>query len=83
MNDENLNRCMHDDCFTCPYRDCISNKEPPGSPFGRTTREKLSPEEKKLRKRERQRIYDKKHQTQRAAAAREAYQRKKQGMIKL
>ena len=82
MSRENLNRCMHDNCFTCPYRDCISNREPPGSPFGRTERIKLSPEEKRQRKRERQRKYDMLHQAERAAKAREIYKRKKEGMIK-
>ena len=82
MADEHLNRCMHDNCFTCPYPDCISNREPPGSPFGKTERIKLSPEERKMRKRERQRRYDKLHKTERAAKAREAYKRKREGIIK-
>lgn len=46
---ENLNKCMHDDCFTCPYPDCISNTEPVKHKPGR---KKLSPEEKASRKRE-------------------------------
>lgn len=27
METEN-NKCMHDDCFTCPYKDCISEIDP-------------------------------------------------------
>lgn len=23
MKTDNTNRCMHEDCFTCPYEDCI------------------------------------------------------------
>ena len=23
METDNTNRCMHEDCFTCPYEDCI------------------------------------------------------------
>ena len=28
MKTDNTNRCMHDDCFTCPYKDCISEIDP-------------------------------------------------------
>lgn len=73
---ENLNRCMHDDCFTCPYRDCISNTEPAGSPF-RTSRTKLSEEERIQRRREQQKAYRKAHSAQRSMKAKERYNRKK------
>jgi hypothetical protein len=58
MAEENMNRCMHNDCFTCPYKDCISNKEPEGYPFAEVKRrKKLTPEEKRLKNNLRQRLY--------------------------
>lgn len=43
-------KCNHDNCFTCPYPDCISNVEvePERKKKGR---KKLPPEEKARRKR--------------------------------
>ena len=41
-------RCGHDDCYSCPYKDCISDVEvePERKKKGR---KKLPPEEKKRR----------------------------------
>lgn len=66
---------MHDDCFTCPYKDCISERDP-GS---RKTpgRKKLSPEEKKARKAAYMREYQKKNRERIAQAEKERYHRKK------
>lgn len=33
--------CQHTDCFTCPYKDCISNKPPVK---GKKGRKKMDPE---------------------------------------
>lgn len=81
MAEENLNKCMHNDCFTCPYKDCISNHEPPGSPFAIPKKvNKLTPEEKRARKRERQRLYDQKHKAEKNLRMKEYYKRKKEGI---
>lgn len=48
------NNCLHDDCFTCPYPDCISSKEPKKHKPGR---KRLAPEEQKRRRREAQKKY--------------------------
>lgn len=36
-------RCDHDDCFTCPYKDCISNAGPRN--IARKKRKKMSKSE--------------------------------------
>lgn len=43
-----MSGCEHDDCFTCPYPDCISDKEPQKRKAGR---KKKDPEERKRRQR--------------------------------
>ena len=41
-----MSGCGHDNCFTCPYADCISDKEPQKRKAGR---KKKDPEERKRR----------------------------------
>ena len=73
MQDNNA-KCTHDDCFTCPYRDCISNREPVKRKKGR---KRLPPEEKKRHRREQQRKYLDKHREQINERQREYYQKRK------
>lgn len=75
METENFNRCMHDDCFTCPYKDCISETDP--GEHKKPGRKKLSLEEKKARKAAYMREYERKHKERRAQAEKERYHRKK------
>lgn len=53
-------KCEHNDCFTCPYGDCISDVEvePERKKRGR---KKLPPEEKAKRKALRNHLYYEKH----------------------
>ena len=50
--------CTHNDCFTCPYNECISNKEPVKQKRGRKP---LPPEERKKRRRAYNNNYNKEH----------------------
>ncbi len=67
-------RCNHDDCFTCPYDDCISNHAPRG---GRSKRRKLTKEEIRRHKAEANKKYYLKHQEAVSATHRNWYLRKK------
>lgn len=67
-------KCEHKDCFTCPYPDCISNKEPVKRKRGR---KRLAPEEKRRHRREQQRNYVDRHREQVNESQREYYKRKK------
>jgi hypothetical protein len=52
-----MNVCNHNDCFTCPYPDCICDAV---SKNTTKKRQKLSPEEAKIRKaRANKKYYDK------------------------
>lgn len=55
-----MEKCTHDDCFTCPYQDCISEVEvePERKKKGR---KKLPEEERKRRKKLRQHAYYESH----------------------
>jgi hypothetical protein len=55
---ENLNKCMHNDCFTCPYPDCISNTDPQKHKPGRKRKD---PAEKARLHREKQRKWYAEH----------------------
>lgn len=50
--------CEHDDCYTCPYPDCISKKEPEKKKPGR---KRIDPALKRQHKLEYQRRYNKEH----------------------
>lgn len=52
-----MNKCGCEDCFNCPYADCILNYDDiEVEPIrGKRGRKKLPPEEKKARARERER----------------------------
>lgn len=70
-------KCTHNDCFTCPYNDCISDVEvtPEGKKKGRKT---LPLEEKKRRRKIYNATYNKKHQQDNH----ERYIRKTEGIVK-
>ena len=42
-------KCTHNDCFTCPYEDCISSKDPGKK---RPGRKRLPPEVRKRHRKE-------------------------------
>jgi len=67
--------CEHDNCFTCPYPDCISKTEPKKRKKGR---KKLPPEERQKRRRLRNKIYYAKHREERH----EEYMQKSEGKVK-
>lgn len=75
MKTENLYKCMHDNCFTCPYEDCISDTDP--GERKKSGRKRLSIEEKKARKAAYMREYQKKNRERIAQTERERYHRKK------
>lgn len=68
-------KCEHNDCFTCPYPDCIKNSEPIKRKCGRKA---LSPEEKKRRKKIYNATYRKKHK----AEEHEKYLKRTEGIVK-
>lgn len=69
-------KCTHDDCFTCPYTDCISaNGNALASKPGRKP---LSAEEKAKRRKCYNQTYNKKHREQNH----ERYMRKTEGKVK-
>lgn len=53
--------CEHNDCFTCPYSDCISDMEPQRKKPGRKP---LPLEERQRRRKEYNARYNKTHQVQ-------------------
>ena len=69
-------RCKHNDCFTCPYTDCISDTAPKGA---RKKRQKITKEEAKRRKTEYNRKYYLKNAAHIAELHRKRYQDKKEG----
>ena len=73
MQDNNA-KCTHNDCFTCPYKDCISNKDPVRKKRGRPC---IPLEEKKRHKKERQRKYIDKNRERINQKQRENYRKHK------
>lgn len=69
--------CTHNDCFTCPYGDCISNKEPE-KPKAKKGRKKMPPEEKSQRKKLKCKEYYEQHKEK----YREYYLAKTEGKVK-
>lgn len=70
-DDFEIKWCPQDDCFSCPYSDCISK-------YGllKDKKAKLSPEERKARKAQRDRQWRNKNRERVNAAARERYRLK-------
>lgn len=68
-------RCEHNDCFTCPYPDCIRNKTKKGD---KKLKRNLTPEEQKRHKREINKKYYIKNRAQISEWKREYYKKKKQ-----
>lgn len=68
-------KCTHDDCFTCPYADCISQY---GNTQSKRGRKPLSAEEKAKRRKAYNKTYNKKHREQNH----ERYMRKTEGKVK-
>lgn len=69
-------KCEHNDCFTCPYEDCISNFEI--GKRSRPGRKELSPEEKAKRRKAYNKAYNQRHQAQNH----ERYIKKTEGIVK-
>jgi len=61
--------CNHDDCFTCPYPDCVHD--------AKARRPKLTPEERKERRKAYLRRYYMEHKENLAEEAHKRYLRKK------
>lgn len=70
-------KCTHNDCFTCPYEDCISDVEVEECRKKRG-RKPLSLEEKKKRRKQYNAAYNKKHKKENH----ERYMRKSEGVVK-
>ena len=51
-------KCEHDNCLTCPYPDCISDKGPFQQPKKKPGRKKLDPEERRKNKKRYQQEYN-------------------------
>ena len=73
MQNNNV-KCTHNDCFTCPYKDCISDKDPVKKKRGRPP---IPLEEKRKHRRERQRKYISKHREEINEKQRENYHKRK------
>jgi len=69
-----MSRCTHNDCFTCPYKDCISETGPKGTG---QRRKKLSSEEVRKHKAETNKRYYYKNREKISALHRKYYQEKK------
>lgn len=67
-------KCTHNDCFSCPYDDCICETSP-----GRSSkkRQQLSPAEKKARKAQANAKYYAKNQSRYQQLHRDYYRKKK------
>lgn len=68
-------KCTHEDCFTCPYDDCISDKSPVSKKRGR---KKLPPEVVRQHRLAYQRKYNKEHKEKLAAQMKKYYQEHKE-----
>ena len=71
-------KCKHDDCFTCPYDDCICDKAKKSE---KTKKEKLSPEELKRHRQETNKKYYNRNSSWISEYKRELYKKKKAGRI--
>lgn len=69
-------RCGHNDCFTCPFSDCVSDTGPKGE---KKKRKKLTKEEARERKKETNRKYYYKNREKISELHRNSYQKKKKG----
>lgn len=67
-------KCRHDDCFTCPYEDCISDKAKKGD---KKSRRILTPEEKIRHKQATNKKYYSKNRARISEWKRDYYKRKK------
>lgn len=67
--------CLHDDCFSCPYPDCISKDEPKKKKPGR---KKLPPEVVHQHRIEYQRRYNEEHREEIYAKMKAYYQEHKE-----
>lgn len=65
-----MDKCKHDDCFTCPYADCISDRKAEPKKRGR---KKLDPEELRQRRNARARHYHETHKEEHRAYMRKYY----------
>lgn len=68
-------KCKHDDCFTCPYPDCIAEKA--AREEKSRNRRKLTPDEIKRRKREINKKYYSKNRDRISELHRDYYKKKK------
>lgn len=72
-------KCQFEDCFACPYDDCIlSDTAPTGAKRGRKP---LPPEERKAHRRAYQREYYQKHKEELKAKAHKRYLRSTYGQL--
>jgi hypothetical protein len=70
--------CEHDDCFTCPYKDCIKNTEPKVDKVKKKPgRKKKNPEEVRQHRLEWQRKYNAEHKDKIYAYMKEYYKEHK------
>ena len=70
--------CEHDDCFTCPYKDCINKAEPKIEKVKKKPgRKKMNPEVVKQHRLEYQRKYNKEHKEKIYAYMKEYYKEHK------
>lgn len=67
-------KCSHDDCFTCPYPDCICDKAKKGD---KKIRRSLTPEEKLRHKKEINKKYYTKNRARISEWKRDYYKKKK------
>lgn len=73
-----MQTCSHNDCFTCPYPDCICDKVKKGD---KRIRGKLTPDEKRRHKQETNKKYYNKNRAQISEWKREYYKKKKEGRL--
>ena len=69
-------KCKHNDCFTCPYPDCICDKVKKGD---KKKPKKLTPDELKRHRSETNRKYYSKNTSWISEYKREQYKKKKAG----
>lgn len=74
-------KCTHEDCITCPYPDCISSSGPVNRVKKKPGRKRLSPEEKRARRKARDHRYYEKHKEKFSAYYKE-YNKKNSERIK-
>ena len=69
--------CLHDDCFTCPYADCISETEPKTKKKSNRGRKAIPVDVKHRRKIEYDRKFYQAHREQKLAYAKKRYEERK------